>query len=259
MLYTKIRHVKTIRILYRLRNILLFENRPEISTRLGFTKFSGHYYRLIKKLQAEKILDGNGRFIDSITNSWLAELPLTVASNQLNAMGNKIPYVIYLALMIGRSTALSRIIKELFLTRSSAYNASNKLIASGLVEKSDSEFLIKNNSFHMWLRRYLQLCKTHADIKNDISILFDTVPAYVDGEQAYYLVNYKAGRPIGPANIVIRTYEPFLSFWNGAINEVRYFKEYPKDIQLKTITKSDRIQWLNEIPYNKNATITEGA
>jgi|GEM_PF-2267742 len=253
MLYTKIRHAETIRTLYRLRNVLAHEYHPEIGSKLGFAKFSGHYYRLMKKLQEEKILDSEGRFVETTTNSWLVELPTIVEPVILKILGNRIPFLIYLAFTIGWSTSSGRIIKELFLTRSSTHNALTKLGMHNLIEKTDSDFLVRGEPFHRWLRRYLQLCKTQADIKNDIAILFDTVPAYVDGDQAYYLLNYEPGRPIGPANMIIKTHEPFFSFWKSAINEIRYFKEYPKNVQLEVITKNEKILWLNGIPYNKNA------
>ncbi|MGI0021409.1 MAG: hypothetical protein ACRD9Q_00980 [Nitrososphaeraceae archaeon] len=129
-------------------------------------------------------------------------------------------------------------IKQLFITKSSAYYSLGRL---ALLDLENEEFDIqanRENKFNRWLERYLELCKMQADIKNDISVLFDTVPGYVDGEQAYYLLNYEPGRPIGPANMIIKTYHPFLSFWNDAIKMIRYFKEYPKEITFEVITKN---------------------
>lgn len=209
----------------------------------------------MKKLQDEKILGGNGEFIESTTNSWLVELPLIVNNvEQMKTLGSRIPFIVYLASIINRFITASDMIKQLFVTKSSAYHSLGKLRILDLIEKEEFKIVAnKETKFYHWLERYLELCKMQADIKNDISILFDTVPGYVDGEQAYYLLNYEPGRPIGPANMIIKTYLPFLSFWNDAIKEIRYFKEYPKKVTLEIITKNEKLLWLNGIPYNKNA------
>jgi len=108
---------------------------------------------------------------------------------------------------------------------------------------------------HDWLLRYLDLCKMYADTTGDTSIIFNTVPAYISGPQSYYMVNYKPGRPIGPADMIISTWKPFVRFWESVIREVRYFSKYPKRIEIAIARSKYKIIWIDRIPYNKTSRI----
>jgi hypothetical protein len=64
-------------------------------------------------------------------------------------------------------------------------------------------------------------------------------------------VNYEAGRPIGPSDMVIATYKPFQNLWESVVKEVRYFKEYPRKVEVGLANPSDEMVWIGGIPYNK--------
>lgn len=254
MLYTKIRYCDAIRKLYRLRNIMVHERHRDISSRLGYQKYSKYYYDLLEKLMDEKVLDRNNVFIDNMPNSWLTELPKILSKEQTKILGNYIPFAIYLALFFDIVKSPRSLHDELKFTRSSTYYAIDKLKELNLIKTEKSEVIVaKKSKFYEWLFRYLELTLVHADVKNEISILFDSAPAFMDGPHAYYIVNYEPGRPIGPSDMIIRTHKPYMEFWRVVLKNVRYFKEYPKRIKLLTIQKEEKIVWINSLPYNKNA------
>lgn len=255
MLYNKIRYAEKIRTLYKLRHLLVHGKHPEIGSRLGFTKYSKQYYDVRDKLIQENILDKEGRFIDNPVNVWISELPIIVNNKQqLGVLGSSPPFTIALSLFFNKKMQVKEISMGLGLYRSTTYDAIQKLARAhlaifnpGLVRPIDDE------SFYHWLDKYINLCLVQADTNDDIHLLFDCVPSYIDGKQAYYTLNYEPGRPVGPSDMIIRTYEPFMKFWKDAIVKVRYFKNYPKRISIESAKKTDVIVWLNGLPYNKRA------
>lgn len=255
MLHNKIRYAERIRTLYRLRHLLIHNKHPDIGSRLGFTKYSKQYYDVRNKLIDENILDREGRFIDNPVNVWLAELPIMVKNKQqLGVLRSPHALTIALSLFFNKQMQPKEISTGLGLHRSTAYDAIQKLarahlsiIHRGLVRQTEGE------SFYQWLEKYVKLCLMQADTNDDVHLLFDLIPSYIDGNQAYYTLNYEAGRPVGPADMIIRTFEPFMKFWNDTIREVRYFKNYPKRISIEKAKKTDVITWLNGLPYNKRA------
>jgi hypothetical protein len=77
------------------------------------------------------------------------------------------------------------------------------------------------------------------------------VPAHIGGPAARYAVSYEPGRPIGPSDMVIATYKPFQKLWESLVEEVRYFKEYPKKVEVGLANPADEIVWIGGIPYEK--------
>lgn len=259
MLYNKIRYANRIRKLYRLRNLLTHGKRPEISSRLGFTKYSKQYYDFMKNLEKERVLDKNGLFIDKPTNIWIAELPLmTKSEKELKVLGYQNPYYVYLSLVFKKSITLNEIIKDLQMSERSVYDAINKLEEVNLIIKQDNVLQAneKTNVF-VWFEKYLGICIREADSTGEISLLFDCVPAYVDGSHAYYILNYEPGRPAGPANMIIRTYKPYEWFWETVKEQIEYFKQFPKKIWIGQLRKEDEIVYREGIPYNKNAQLED--
>lgn len=256
MIYNKIRHAEDIRKLYRLRNLLAHNKHPDIGARLGYQKYSKRYYLIREKLKKEKILDREGRFVESITNKWMSELPTMIKNkDELHVLGFPPAFSVYLALFFKTHSTLKNIITELEMNERTAYKVIKKLEDSLLVVHNNSLIRINEDcGFYEWLSKYIHLCIVQADTDDDISVLFDCVPAYVDGPQAYYMVNYEAGRPVGPAHMIIRTNLSYEPFWEYAKNKVRYFIKFPKKIIILPSTKDAKIIWLNGIPYNKNAT-----
>ena len=255
MLYDKIRNANRIRKLYRLRNILAHRKRPEISTRLGFSKYSKQYYSLMKRFEKEKILDKNGLFIEKPTNIWIAELPLMIKNEkELHVLGYRGSYLVYLALVFEKSITLDDIVKDLQINKRTAFDIINKLQEVNLIIKQNNKLMINETTdTFIWFEKYLGICLRESDSTSEISLLFDCVPAYIDGPQAYYILNYEPGRPVGPANMIIRTYRPYELFWEIVKEEIGYFKQFPKKIMMGQPMEEDEIVYREEIPYNKNA------
>jgi hypothetical protein len=82
MLYEKIRYVDGIRKLYRIRHLLAQSKHPDIASRVGYKKYSKQFYRVKQKLIEEKMLDRQGRCVESLTNQWLVELPVYVTNEK---------------------------------------------------------------------------------------------------------------------------------------------------------------------------------
>ncbi len=257
MLYDKIRYADEIRKLYRIRHLLVQSKHPDIASRLGYKKYSKQFYRIKQKLIEEKVLDKQGRFLESLTNRWLVELPVYLTNKkQLKVMGNKAPYFIFLALAIDSVNNAGEISEKLKLSRRTVYDALEKLSKSNLIKFDNSSIhAAKDEHFYSWLSRYLELCKTQADTAEDVSLLFDCAPAYIDGPQAYYMINYEPGRAAGPADMIIRTYEPYKKFWQSVLGDVRYFKGYPKKVEIAQARAADKVVLLEGVPYNKKVKL----
>ncbi len=255
MLYNKIRYADKIRKLYRLRNLLAHGRRPEISSRLGFSKYSKQYYDFMKNLKDEKILDKNGLFIDKSTNIWITELPLlTKDEKELQILSYQNPYFIYLALVIKKVITFKEIIKELEINKRTAFDILSKLEEMNLIKKKNDQIIVnEEKDLFTWFEKYLAICISEADSTGEISLLFDCVPGYIDGPHAHYILNYEPGRPAGPANMIIRTYGPYGLFWEFVKKEIEYFKKFPKNIWIEHVTDDREIVYQEGIPYNKNA------
>lgn len=259
MLYNKIRNANRIRKLYRLRNILAHRKRPEISSRLGFSKYSKQYYSLMKRFEEEKILDKNGLFIEKPTNIWIAELPLMIKNEkELQVLGSRGSYLVYLALVFEKSITLNDIVKDLQISKRVTFDIINKLEEVNLIIKQNNELMINETTdMFIWFEKYLGICLRESDSTGEISLLFDCVPAYIDGPHAYYILNYEPGRPVGPANMVIRTYKPYELFWEVVKEEIRYFKHFPKKIWIGQPIENNEIVYREGIPYNGNAELED--
>lgn len=259
MLYNKIRYANRIRKLYRLKNLLAHEKRPEISSRLGFSKYSKQYYDFMKGLEKENILDKNGLFKDKPTNIWIAELPLMIKNEkELQILGYQNPYFLYLALVIKKSITLNEIIKDLQISERTVFDIINKLEDVNFITKQNNVLHVNEKTdVFIWFEKYLGLCIREADSTGEISLLFDCVPAYIDGPHAYYILNYEPGRPAGPANMIIRTYKSYELFWEIVKEQIGYFKQFPKTIWIGNVREEDEIVYREGIPYNKNAQLED--
>jgi hypothetical protein len=230
MLYEQIRYAEEIRRLYKLRHLLHHARRPAIDALLGYPKNSTQFYRIKKALQATHVLDGQGRFVENPPNLWTAELALNANRAQTKALGNKAPYTIFLAATLEPQTTTKALPRELFVKRQTVHKALNRLLRVKAVSKmsGDETLIVTNEKLRTWLLKYIDLSRSHADTTGEVSYLFGAVPAHITGPAALYAVSYEPGRPIGPSEMVIATYKPFQNVWESFVNEVRYFKEYPK-------------------------------
>lgn len=255
MLYDQIRYVEAIRKLYRLRHLLVRRTHPDLGSRLGYPKYSKQFYRVKRKLLEEGILDKQGRFADNLPNLWLAEMPLHARNRQqTEVLGDRVPYSVFLALALDSPAKPGELSRGLNLNRKAVYDAARKLEKAGLVRREDSVISVdRAEPVYGWVLRYIEVCRMHADTVGDISILFNVVPACISGPQAYHTVNYEPGRPAGPADMLIVTYRPFVKFWESVISQIRYFKEYPKKIEIGLAKSTDGIIWIDRFPYDKKA------
>ncbi len=255
MLYEQLRYAEVIRKLYKLRHLLVHKAHPDIGSRVGYTKYSKQFYRITKKLVKEGILDKEGRFVENLLNLWLVELPINATDKQIEILGNRIPYTVFLSLCLDSPKKSGELSKELNLNRMSTYIAIEKLKKAELIRLEDSVLVTEGGGVHRWLLRYLDLCKTYSDTTDDISPLFNTIPAYIGGKQAYYMANYEPGRPVGPSDMSIITFKPFMRFWESAIKEVGYFKDYPKSVEIAIAKPKDSVVWIDMLPYKKTRKI----
>lgn len=254
MLYDQIRYGEVIRRLYKLRHLLVHKAHPDLGSRVGYSKYSKQFYRITRKLAEEGILDKQGRFVENLPNLWLAELPIHATGKQIEALGNRVPYNVFLAISLSSPKKAGELFRELNINNKATYLAIGKLKKARLIRMEDSLISAqKEESAYDWLFRYIDLCKTYADTTGDISILFNAVPAYISGPQAYYMVNYEPGRPVGPADMMIITSKPFVKFWEAIIKEVRYYKDYPKRVEISIAKSKGRIIWIDRLPYNKTS------
>lgn len=252
MLYEQIRYVEIIRKIYRLRHLLAQKNPPDLGSKLGYSKYSKQFYRVKAKLREEGILDKQGRFVESLLNLQVVEMPLHASKEQIDVLGNQVPYSLFLALIVDSPKKAGELIKEFRFSRKAVYDALEKMKKARLVKMEDSMATAEKGTVNEWLVRYLELVKTSIDTTGDVSILFNTMPAYISGPQAYYTINYEPGRPVGPADMLVLTYRPFLNFLESMVGQIHYFKDYPKKIEVG-LSKDGEITWIDRIPYDKKA------
>ena len=253
MLYEQMRYAEEIRRLYKLRHLLAHSRHPAIDALLGYPKNSTQFYRIKKALQAEHVLDRQGRFAETPPNLCIAELALNANKAQTRALGNKVPYFIFLAAALEPQTSTRSLPRELFVKRQTVHKALDRLLRVKAVSKKseDGTVIVTDEKIRSWLLKYIDLSRSHADTTGEMSYLFGAVPAHVTGPAALYAVSYEPGRPIGRSDIVIATYKPFQNFWKSFVKEVRYFKEYPKRVSVGLASPSEEIVWIGGIPYSK--------
>lgn len=252
MLYEQIRHADIIRKIYRLRHLLTQKNPPDLGSKLGYPKYSKQFYRVKAKLREEGILNKQGRFVESLLNLHVVEMPLHATKEQIDVLGNQVPYSLFLALIVDSPKKAGEMIKDLRFSRKAVYDSLEKMEKVQLVNMEDSLATVKEGPVNDWLVKYLELVKTSIDTTGNISLLFNTIPAYISGPQAYYTINYEPGRPVGPADMLLLTYPPFLNFLETMVRHLRYFEDYPKKVEVR-LSKDGEIIWIDRIPYDKNA------
>lgn len=254
MIYAKVKYGSQIRFLSKMSHILKLGRHAHLGFRMGYKKYSSSYYKLNKKLTEENILDRNGQFVETITNNWMAEIPLYAKPDELRALGSRHTFNLYLSLIIMGNLTLNQMIRGLDSSQRSVYAGVKRLedLSMIRIKKSSVQFDEKNPVFD-WLVRYLKFALVQADADDDPGPLFDCVPGYIDGPQAYLLTHYKPGRTTSPAQMILRTSPLFEQFWRYALQHIRYFADYPKNIVILPPADDAFIVWLNGIPYNKNS------
>lgn len=255
MIYEKIRHAKKIRILSKSRQQLTHDRRPNFSAKMGYRKYSSSYYLLNKKLKTEGILDWDGRFIGTITNDWLAEIPMYAKPEELHALGFKPTFDLYLSLIFRDSLRTDQMIQGLETSPASVYTGIKKLANLSLIHlKGSTAQINKATGVFGWMMKYLKLAMIQADMNKSLTLLFDCVPGYIDGPQAYALTHYEPGRPIGLYSMIVRTSPFFEPFWQLAVNNMEYFAARRRKIAVLYSTDDADLAWINGLPYNKNST-----
>jgi hypothetical protein len=253
MLYDQIRYAEEARVFYRLRGRSEDTVASSIVQGLGYAKYSNQFYKVKKRLKEEAVLDGKGRFIETPPNTWLAELPQIVGEKEREVLGYKVSNTLFLAVLLSRSRRIGELGEKLGLSRRSVYAATQRLIQAELLRKGGPFVSILETPAKKWLSKYLDVSKTLADISGNISVLFRAVPAYIGGPRAYYALHRESGMPIGRADMAIATPEPFLGFWNAVVREVRYFREYGKQVVVSTANPSARVVWIERLPFDSKA------
>jgi len=253
MLYDQIRYAEKVRRLYRLRHLLVQRSHPDVGSRLGYPKYSKQFYRVKKTLRKDGILDRQGKFVESLPNLWLAELPQSAKNrDQIKVLGHRVPYNVYLAVVSDPGKKRGELARELGVSKKAVYDALASLEKVGLVTIVDSAVSAdKEAPLCRWLLRYIELAKIHTNTTGDISALFKSIPGYIGGPQARYVLDYESGRPIGPADMKILTYKPYVKVWKEITGDIAYFKNYPKKIEIELATPKDRTIWIDTLPYNR--------
>jgi hypothetical protein len=256
LLYDLLRIVPRIELFYKLRGGGGAGPRRFVSQRIGYSGKTGAYKDLRRTLIREGILSKEGVFIENGPNVWLARLHEHVQDSQAAVhIGRRIPYMIFLALMLDEGRVFEssyRLARELRIARRSAYAAVTLLVKRGLIDKSRLALANRESARQLqrWLGRYLDLTIEHANLKHDSSKIFQAVPAYIDGLEALQRVKYEAGMPIGPSPMIIRTYDPFRTFWMRALDEVDDFRERSNTVSIGSVGTDNEIVWISGLPYS---------
>lgn len=281
MLYQQIRHAHTIRGAYRIKHQLIQKKKFDLGTRLGYPKRSKQFYRVKSVLADEQIFNRYGMFVESPINIHMAKMPLLVKEDQIKVLGDPIPYYIFLALVAGTQKQYQVLAKEFGFSRMGVYNALRRMKEVDLVSISSLTPSISDESAYRWFKKYLELATIWIDLNEDISVLFNIVPAYVGGPMARYMLDYEPGRPLVFKDIQILTHELFLGLVEDIIENSQYLKERHTKVNLSRfkdysaasnmsdfknrrtqkiaqVGNSIRMDWIDRIPYCMNADGTHG-
>lgn len=253
MLYDRLRYVNVIFKMYQLGHLLARKKHPDLASRMGYAKYSKHYYKIRDRMKREGVIDGDGRWIDTPTNRWILSLPSIVKPETARVLGYESTYKIYLALMFVDSTP-TELSEELGIKKATVHAALKRLLERSLIEKERCMVSInKRTGMYRWLSEYIEMCYTESHVKNDGAILFDCVPGYIDGAQAYHLTHCQAGRPVGCAGIIIRSSRLYDGFWRTALGRTRCYAEYPQKIRIMRPESGAKIVTHRGTPVNKNS------
>jgi hypothetical protein len=260
LLYDLLRIASKIELFYKLRGSGAGPRRFT-SQRIGYSGRTGAYKNLRRNLVREGILSKEGVFIENGPNLWLARLPERVQNSQVTVyVGRRIPYMIFLAIMLNEKNIFEspyQLARQLGLVPRSTYAAIKLLIERGLIDQTKLTVANVKSAAQLqrWMSRYLDLTIEHANLKHDNSKMFQAVPAYIDGLEALQRVKYEPGMPIGPSPMIIRTCEPFRSFWMRAIDEVDDFREREKMVSIGHVATDEEIIWISGLPYSSRPNL----
>ena len=254
LLYDLLRIISKIELFYKLRGSGAGPRR-HLSQRLGHSARTTAYKDTRRRLINEGVIDKRGVFIENDPNLWLAHFSDHV-ENRKTALwvGRKIPYMIFLALVLNRHAVFKSpydISSQLRLDPRGVYNAVETLARRELVDRKELRLSQGTSARQLqrWLLSYIDLAVQHANVGHNSSILFATVPAYIDGLEAAQRVRYVPGMPIGPAPMVIRTYAPYMSFWVRVLREVGDFKDRGESVSLDNAPRRIDVVWIAGLPY----------
>jgi len=262
LLYDLLRIAPKIQLLHKLRGAGTGPRRF-VSQRIGYSGRTGAYKNLRRILIREGILSKEGVFIENGPNLWLARLTEHVRDPEVAGyIGRKIPYMIFLALLLDRGHDFDssyRLARELGIAPRSLYAAVRLLAKRGLIEETRLKIANRESAGQLeeWLSRYLDLVVEYANLTHDTSKIFQAVPAHIDGLEALQRVKYEAGMPIGPSPMVIRTYEPYKSFWMRVIADVDDFRERGRAVTLDLARADTETVWISGLPYSRRPSLDQ--
>ena len=258
MLYEQIRHADTIRKMYRMRHLLSQKKPPDMGTRLGYPKYSKQFYRIKSKLKQEGIIGSRGTFVESLPNMHVVTMPLHVDRHQIGVLGNRVPYVLFLALVVDPPRRGAYLARECRLSAKAVRDALRRMESVGIVRMSGGVAIaVEDSPAQAWLTRYLAAARSWMDVSGDTSVLFNTVPSYVGGPHARHLADYEPGTPMGSAEMKIFTYKPFLGLMESIVRESLHFESRSRRVSVG-LAGGDRPQRMGGISYLKDADGADG-
>ena len=252
MLYQQIRYAVEIRKLYKIRHLLIRRRHPAIDSLLGFSKSSMQFYRIKKTLRTEGVLDREGKFIENTPNLWMAELALQASREQTKTLGHEVPYSMFLAAVLQPPTGITtrELSGDLHIARQTIHYALKELQSARVLKSAGRGKVTVEEKLRDWMLRYLDIAKSFVDTTGETFYLFNMIPSHIGGAAARYVVKYEPGRPLGPSDMKIETYKPFLAVWESLIRDVRYFREYPRKVELDLAKPDEKIIRIGGIPYH---------
>lgn len=253
MLYDKLRYANAIYKLWQRSNVYPNKKRPEFASKMGYAKYSKHYYKIIDRMKKEHIINDDGRWISTLTNECLRNLPSMTSPDTAKILGYESAYKIYLAIFFG-DTSPVELSKDLDIKRPTVHAVIKKLLGYSLITKDRYILSInKDTGMYRWLSLYIAACYAEARVTATSVVLFDCVPGYIDGMQAYHITHYQSGMPMGCANMIIRSSKLYHRFWRTLIDDIKYYEDYPKKVTVMSPEKNAYIVIHSGVPVNKNS------
>ena len=258
MLYEQIRYAEVIRKMYRMRHLLSQKKPPDMGTRLGYPKYSKQFYRIKSKFREEGIIGSGGTFVESLPNMHVVVMPLRVDMRQIGVLGNRVPYVLFLALVVDSPRRGADLARECRVSAKAARDALRRMAGAGIVRTGGGvAAAVEDSPAYAWLAGYLAAARSWMDVSGDTSVLFNTVPSYVGGPYARHLLDYEPGAPMGSAEMKIFTYKPFLGLMESIVRESLYFGSRSRRVSVG-LAGDDPTRRVGGIPYLKDAGGADG-
>ena len=242
MLQEQIKHIDKVVKLYKLRHVPNI-GMGELSVRLGHERNSNGFHRMMTRLKKDGVLDEHGVFVENLSNRHLAMMPLSVPKDQINVLGQRPPYIIFLTIMFGRQWSAKRMSSEYTFTEGVARSSMKALKTAGLIYfKNGTPVIREDSAAYKWFVDHLTIVRLCVD-DEDMMHLFKTIPlSWIGGPAFDIMQKWVSGTPAGTLPLYILTPKAFVPYMQSLVDKSPYFQNMDRRVLVKVNEKQAKLR-----------------